>query len=251
MLASDPEFVVHQVGDMVRLVTVEGEYGAWVRIDGLREGSRAMRYIGAVFMDDFATALDCVVLIPARFPEFEAWSLELLHSETFGVSRRPRRFFYVPPVGWQGIPSGLVANFYPMDFPKNRTNLVVQPAMFLEADEESAVAAIQSQLGAGLVIEKSVREEISSSAGVKGSYLRLQGHRQGRTELLYRELALFVVHQHAYHMRLETASTDQLLEMRAVFRGVVGSFKALPAPDERRLGRAFARVPNALTHWAS
>ena len=45
MLASDPDFTVHHVGELLRLVTAEGEYGAWVKIDGLREGSRAVRYL--------------------------------------------------------------------------------------------------------------------------------------------------------------------------------------------------------------
>ncbi len=46
MLASDPDFKVHQVGEMLRIVTAEGEYGAWVKIEGWREGTRARRYIG-------------------------------------------------------------------------------------------------------------------------------------------------------------------------------------------------------------
>lgn len=251
MLASDPDFTVHHVGELLRLVTAEGEYGAWVKIDGLREGSRAVRYIGAVFMGDFATALDCVVIVPEKFQEFEALSLNLLHKESFGMTRRPRQFFYVPPVGWQGLPSGLVANFYPPDFPSNLSNIVVQPAVAVDTGEEPTLAAAVSQLGAGLLVEKSLREEVFSSKGVKGTLVRLHGQRAGRPEPLYRELALFVVNQQAYSMRLETAASSRLLELRDVFAAVVGSFQPLPAPDERRLGRAFARVPNVLHHWTS
>ena len=36
VLTGDPEFTVHHIGEMVRVVTREGEYGAWVRIDGPR-----------------------------------------------------------------------------------------------------------------------------------------------------------------------------------------------------------------------
>lgn len=251
MLASDPDFKVHQVGEMLRIVTAEGEYGAWVKIEGWREGTRARRYIGAVFMDEFATALDCIVIVPAKFQDFERYSLDLIHSETFKMARRTRPFFYVPPLGWQGLPSGLVANFYPLDFPRNLTNIVVQPATLLETDEGPAIEASFSQVGAGLTVESSERDHLTSASGIKGDYLRLKGRRAGRQEIIYREMAMFVVLPYAYHMRLETATAERLLEVREVFRCVAGSFRPLPASDESRLGRAFVRLSTFLDHWAS
>lgn len=251
LLSVDPDFKVHQVGDMVRTVTAEGEYGAWVRLDGRRDGGQAVRFVGAVFMEDFATVLDCIAILPKYFAQLEQLSLKILRTDAFQMSKRPRPFFYVPPVGWHGIPSGTTANWYPLDFPKNLSNIVVPPATFLETDAESAIEAAFAQLGAGLTVESSSRAQVTSASGVPGTYLRLHGQRAGRAEPLYRELAIFVVGFNAYRMRLETTMSSQLLELRELFRGVSGSFRPVPAGDELLLGRAFAAPSNLFDHWAS
>ncbi|MGN6107284.1 MAG: hypothetical protein ACTHU0_19405 [Kofleriaceae bacterium] len=252
-LASDPEFKVHQLGEMVRVVTTEGEYGAWVAVEGRREGARAMRYLGAVFLDEFAAALDVIAILPKHFSQVEQLSIELLRSASFGMARRPRPFFYVPPVDWQAVPSGTTANWYPLDFPNNLSNIVVPAASRIEGDEGGARAleAAFAQLGAGLTVESSHRDDFASSTGVPGRYMRLTGHRAGRAEPIYRELAFFVVAPYAYGMRLETTNAAQLLALREVFRGVAGSFRPLPAPEESRIGRAFAAPSNLFDHWAS
>jgi hypothetical protein len=241
LLASDPDFRVHAVGEMLRVVTVEGEYGAWVKLQGVREGSRAERYVGAVFMGDFATALDCIVIVPEAFAELERRSFDLLRHDRFGMTGRPRPFFYVPPVGWHGLPSGLVANWYPLDFPKNQTNIVVQPASFVDGDEAACVDAALEGAKAGLLVDRAARDEFHSSGRVKGHLLRVEGRRPGRTEVVHRELAAFLVPPYLYRMQLETLTAARLLELREIFLGVAGSFHPLPSPDEQRAGRAFGR----------
>jgi hypothetical protein len=239
-IATDPDFHVHQVGDMVRLVTVEGEYGAWVAVEGRREGARAMRYVGAVFMTDFATVLDAIAIIPAHFPTIEKLSLELARSQRFEMARRPRPFFYVPPAGWQGVASGLATTWYPLDFPNNQSTIAVAPASFIEGDAQSAIEATFADAGAGLSIETTVRDAVSSSAGHTGSLLRLSGRRAGRAEPIYREVAMYVVAPYAYRMRLETTNASALLALRETLRGVASSFRPLPGADEVRSGRALS-----------
>jgi hypothetical protein len=250
-LASDPDFRAHHVGEMVRTVTGEGEYGAWVQIDGLRQGTPAERCIGAVFMDEFTSALDCIAIIPTHFAAVRQLSLDILHTAKFELSHRPRRFFYVPPSRWHGIPSGATANWYPLDFPRNLTNIVVPPARFTEETEHAATEAAHVELGAGLDLQGSSRDALTSAGGIAGAYLRVHGTRMGRTEPIYRELAMFVVGRHGYRMRLESASSDRLAEMREVLRGVAGSFKPLPGLEEAQLGRAFASASSGFAHWAS
>ena len=249
ILASDPEFKVHHIGPLVRVITGEGEYGAWVKIQGLREGSKAVRYVGAVFLGDFATTLDCIVIVPERFAEFEQRSLALLRSETFHMAKRPRQFFYVPPAGWQGIPSGLVANFYPPDFPNNLTTLVVPPAHFSDTDKEQTREATFAAAGAGLNLESSLREELTADVGVKGHLLRLQGRRTSGQELIYRELALFVVPPYSYCLRLETTAAARLGELREIFGRVAASLQPLPASGEPRA--AERPSVNLLNYWVS
>ncbi len=250
MLASDPEFRVHQVGEMLRLVTIEGEYGAFVAIEGRREGSRAMRYIAGAFLDDFATALDVIAVIPNHFGQVERLALDLARSQRFEMYKRPRRFFYVPPRGWHSVTSGVTAHWYPLDFPKNLTAIVVPPASVVEVDAETAIDATFADAGGGLVIDSSARDELSSASGVKGAFLRLSGRRAGLAEPIFREMAMYVVGSYAYRMRLETANASKLPELREMFHGVARSFRPLPSADESRAGRAFAAATDLFDHWA-
>lgn len=250
ILATDGAFVVHEVGEPQRIVTDEGEYGAWVQVTGRREGSRAVRYIGAVFLGEFAAALDCIVLVPSRFAEFERLSRALLHGASFGMQRRPRLFYYQPPPGWQGIPSGLVANYYPSDFPRNLSSIVVPPATEVEPASEAIVAAARAELCAGLSVESERQEALSCDAGPSGLYLSVVGRRTGRPERIYRELGLFIVEPYAYRLRLETSVENRLSELRADFRAVLASFRPLPSPVERRMGVAFAEPSPFFEQWA-
>lgn len=247
--ADDPDFRIHGVSETMRTVTCEGEYGAWVALEGRRQGKAARRYIGAVFMDDFAALLDAIAIRPDKFSEVELLSFKLLRSARFGMARRPRRFFYVPPVGWQGVPSGATANWYPSDFPNNRTTIVVPPAQLIEGSSDQAIESTFAQAGAGLAVDKSVRDELSSSSGVRGQCLRLEGERGGVR--IHREVVIFVVAPFAYRMRFETAMAAELLDLREVFGGVAGSFRPLPSAEEIRLGRAFVSTSSVFDHWAS
>jgi hypothetical protein len=251
ILAGDPEFHAHEVGAMNRIVTLEGEYGAWVRIDGRRDGAHAVHFIGAVFMDEFATVLDCIAVISSQFAAVEALSIELLRSEALQMRQRPRRFFYVPPAGWQSIPSGLTASWYPLDFPANQSTIVVAPAMVIDIEPAKALEAALATTGAGLTVTTMASEELTSAAGITGVCVRVHGRREGKPQPIDRDLALFIVGGRAYRMRLETSNTPRLLELREVFLAVVTSFRPLPLADEAQLGRAFADRSVLFDHWAS
>jgi hypothetical protein len=249
VLASDPEFQVQGVGEMIHLVTLEREYGAWVTIDGRRDGSRARRCIAAVFMDDFTAVLDVIAIVPTHFAEVERVAMQLAREQQFGMARRPRMYFYVPPADWQCLPTGLIANWYPLDFPKNLTNLVVPPAEYAEGDAGTAIEASFEDAGAGLEVERSTRESLTSAGGVSGELISVTGRRAGRAEPILRELAVFVVAPYVYRMRFETTSSGEL--GREIFRGVAGSFRPLVSADESRIGRAFAAPLDLFDHWVS
>lgn len=247
-LSSDPELRVREVGELRRMVTREGEYAAWVALDGAREGARAKRYIGAVFMDDFAAVLDAIAIVPAHFACVEELSLDLLCSATFQMTQRPRPFFYVPPAGWQGIPSGPTANWYPPDFPNNLSTLAVSPAI---SDERGLDPVRElAQLGAGLTVTNGQQNEITSEHGVAGLALSLSGLRAGRAEPIHRELVAYGVAPHIYRFQLETTNAAHLLELRAEVHTVARSFHPLPQGHETRSGRAFTAISKAFDHWA-
>lgn len=251
ILASDPSFRVHHIGETLRMVTTEGEYGASTCIEGMREGGRARHYIGAVFMEEFAAVLDCIVIVPSMFEEFEQRSHSLLRTVAFGCGNRPRPYLFTPPPAWQSIPSGLTVNYYPLDFPNNLTNIVVQPATPTQVAESQAAEAVLAQGTAGLVVDSSVSEKLVSAAGYPGTYLRIKGHREGRREPIFRELAVFCIKQYLYQLRLETTNERQLCELRAVFRSVVESVEPLPSMEERQRGLAFSRSANLFDQWTS
>ena len=202
---------------------------------------------GALFA--LVTVIFAIALIPEHFAAVEALALELVRAQRFEMTARPRQFFYVPPPGWHGLPSGLIANWYPIDFPANLTNIVVPPATIIEGDARAASEALLAELDAGLTVEDSARSELVAASRVTGTYAQLRGKREDRT--IYRELAVFVVERSAYRMRLETANAAQLVELREVFRAVAGSFRPLPTRDEVQSGRAFSARLDLFDHWAS
>lgn len=249
-LQNDPLFKPRSFGEMVRIVTREGEYGAHIAIDGEREGSRALKLVGAVFFDEFATAIDVIALVPGHFASIQDTFVELLVAEEQGLARRPRRFFYVPPPGWHGLPSGMTANWYPLDFPRNLTNIVVPPATAVEGDGAREVEQAITQCALGLAIESHSRGELMVN-DVRGAHARMHGMRAGRKEPIHREIVTFVVTGMVYRMRLETTNAEQLAELRELFRAVALSFRPLPSPEERRLGRPFANPSTLFDHWVS
>jgi hypothetical protein len=251
MLASDPSFEPGYIGDMQRLVSLEGEYGAFVAIDGRRDGSAAMKFVGALFLDEFATAVDVLCVIPEQYNSVRHLALDLLRHDKLYLEKRPRRFFYVPPAGWHALPSGMTANWYPLDFPNNRTNLAVPPAWHVENDGVREMEAMFEQALAGITLVSTEREDITTASGMRGLLVHHQGTRlvgNGRAD---NHIAAFVSGGRLYTIRLDTSNTPQLTHLREVFRGVVGSFRPLPGAEERRTGQPFNVASNAFAHWVS
>ena len=208
-----------------------------------------MRWVGAVLMGEFATALDARALAPEHFAAVEAVARELLHTQTFDMARRPRQFFYEPPAGWRGLPSGMTANWYPLDCPRNRSLIVVPPARYLDGDAAAELERTVTNLGVGLVIDELVRDPLHSRGGVAGTHVQLRGHAESRTGAIHRELVGFVVGPRVYCIRLETTMTAQLEPLRTLLRDVAMSFQPLPSHDETRSGTAFAKPFDLFDHW--
>jgi hypothetical protein len=235
-LAMDPAFRVRELGTVERGATLEGEYTAFIAVDGMRGHARARRWIGSAWLGEFATALDVLALEPARFAAVEDLARELMREQHFETTRRPRQFLYEPPAGWHGLPLGPIANWYPPDFPARRAVIVVHPATFGQGDlVEMALAASLE----GLEVESVAREALRSAAGVDGTYVRIASKR------LQREVAAFVVGGALYWFRLETTMPGPPDELRAVFREVATSFQAIPEITDT----AVARV-QLFDHWA-
>ncbi len=247
MLGLDPRFRVERVGTMVRIVTHEREYGAWVRIDGHREGVRATKFVGAVLTEEFVTILDVIALQAHHVDEVELLSLSLLRGETLGLAQRPRRFFYEPPPGWQPSHSGPVTSWYPWEFPAKFAVLVVPPAERITSP--TAIESTLAMLGNGLEVTTSQRQE-SPLAGLPCTIVGVQGRRPGSDVDQFREIAILRDDTFAYSFRIDTTMGSELAQLHETLRAVGSSLQPLPSEAEARIGEAFRRSENPFEHWS-
>jgi hypothetical protein len=252
VLERDPLFRVSSLHDAQTVTTLEGEYGAWVRVSGTREGVAATRFIGAVFGDEFVGAIDAFVLDVAQTTAIEQTARDLLASSTFALGTRRRRFLYQPPEHWCALQSGLVANWYPPDFPRNRANLVVLPAEPTHQTPYELIDVVRllaAQQGSGGTLAGEVEDvEIRSSSGLVGRRCAFTV-RRGENQLQRHELAAFVSGPYAYRLRLESHVLDRAAEHHQVFLETVRSVVAVPEPET---GRAGTTPPpdGSLSYWA-
>jgi hypothetical protein len=234
LLARDAAYQVDLVGAPLRLATEEGEHAMWVPIRGSYEGATAARFVGIVFADEFAAALDTLVLVRDRRAFFERWSRELLLGVRFGLGDRLRRFFYAPPPGWQGLPSGLVATWYPPGYPADRTNLCVLPAEpGSDAPRARLDAYLAREAAAGFNLESAVDEErIATPSGLEGYRWSLRGRVRGSAKA-WRDVIVCSCPRYAYTVRLETLGPERLLEHRATVRALLASAEPVPISGKR------------------
>lgn len=250
VLSLDPAFSLRSLGTPLRLVTQEGEYAGWVSVEGVREGGRARHYIGAVLCDEFVAVLDTVVVNPQQFEEFARRSEESLRSIVLEQGARPRLFFYEPPPSWQGLPSGLTANWYPLDFPKNRSNIAVPPARGTQADLHETKSALVATAATDMQIDTCVTEAVQLASGASGCSVLLRGRGLKHSDPVLRELAVFVSEQRSYVLRLENRSPGTAEEARRIFAAVVRSVRLLPQGNERNMGHAFRDPSTFGGMWA-
>ena len=252
VLDRDPDFRSQAIVAPREFISCEGEYGAWTRVNGSRQGAPATRYVGAIFADDYAVAIDALVVIRERAPLIEHTAQDLLVKARLGRGVCHRRFRYIPPVDWQAIPSGLVANWYPPDFPNNNTNIVVFPAQPLEnTAAEEFEAMLASERARGVEVEGDVAEtSIETRSGLIGQRWSLACRQHGRDELLHREIVSFSEPPYAYTIRMESLMTDRLDEHRALLTMMARSVEPIPRPATRTIGPATSEsTAGAFGHW--
>src|SRR5688572_2365020 len=114
-----------------RRTTDEGEHAAVITLRGRSRdgGGPVERTVGVVFGDDYYRRYDALAPAPAAFAPMRATIRALVKAAALGLGeRRSRRFAYAPPAGWQGRAVGLVAEWYPEDYPRERSVITVLPA---------------------------------------------------------------------------------------------------------------------------
>lgn len=253
ILSSDPLFRVSGVVDVQTLFTHEGEYGAYARLNGSRDGQSCTRFVGAVFGDEFTCVVDGFVLLREAQDTIKNAVHELLLGMQLNLGARRRRFFYEPPPRWRAIPSGLVANWYPPDYPFNRANLVVAAAEPYPGSVDGALdvaSLLASERAKGFDLEGEPDEQnVISLVGITGRRCAVALRHVQRDERKRMEVAAFVVAPYLYALRFESMVPALADEQHKLFLDVVRSVAPLPAVGSGRIG-VNTLTGGDFSHWA-
>lgn len=252
VLDRDPHFRAQSVINPRDFITSEGEYGAWTRINGSREGSPAVRYVGAVFPDEFAAALDALVVVPEKRGLIEHTAQDLLVNTQFYRLLCGRRCRYTPPPDWWSIPNGLVANWYPPDFPGNNTNIVVFPARpNAPGATEEFEGMLRSDEAAGTVLDGEIREQpVIAASGLEGRHWSVASRPANRDHNIYRDFFSFSEPPFSYTVRMESLVADRIDEHRAIAAAVARSIQPIPRATRRFIGPMNpTSTVDAFGHW--
>ncbi len=224
------------VGDPEKLVTVEGEYAALVKLEAAVRSRPALRIMGIVFADTFTTLLDGISANPDYFDEFETIARDLVRRTVLLLGVRRRLFLYQPPPGWQALPQVLVTNWYPPDFPANHARLIVFPAApRLEAPAGILDALVAADRKRGIPIASVTGpRHVESRHGLTGLSWHVETHppEHGR---LTRLLAVFEDRRYIYPLRLDVADSTHPGPVEAgiaTFEAVCDSVEPLPDPAQ-------------------
>ena len=112
-----------------RLVTREGEYGAFVACTGLIDETRCERTFGFVFGDDHVARLTAICFQPDAFASFRELVRHFVVGDAQLLGVRRRRYLYQPPAGWQPLASLFHTTWIAPGHPKIPASILVMPAV--------------------------------------------------------------------------------------------------------------------------
>lgn len=145
-----PGFAGRRVGPIQRFVTDEGEYAAFVVVEGSWRGIPAECALAYVFGDDFYNRIAGVAGIATGADRIGETVRDIArHDAQFLGQRRRRRFVYEPPTNWQALNVNLETTWFPLDYPRHEVSITVQPAV---PAEPGVLVALIAGLGADISI---------------------------------------------------------------------------------------------------
>src|SRR5262249_51095038 len=229
VLRLDPGFVASGPGEAQRAVTREGEYGAWLELSGTYAGRPARRWIGAVFLDFFVAAIDGLSLDGAADAEIGEWARAMFEGATFGAGPRRRRYVYAPPPGWQALPTGLIATWYPPEYPRHRSQIVVYPA---EPSRRAVPAVFHTLLEdeerRGFARLGPVSMESFASPLLSGYHYAFAGSWPEDQHVVYRHATVLSDSRYYYVARLESAVAERVEADAGRLRALASPIEPLP-----------------------
>lgn len=242
VLADDPAYRIARVGRATPLVTSEGEHGAWVAVDGMRDGAWVRRAIGMIFADDFVVAFDVLAVNPERWDELDLAARELVVSYELGLGVRRRRYIYTPPPGWTSLARGLVGYFYPPGFPRDPTLLVAYPAT---PASELASPRLREELADGITSTQGVTDRAFFVLdGMEARHFAITGTTERSQQAVARHAIALYGAPYLYVVRIDRPQPDDGSVPEAL-ANVVKSIVPVPPSEPRVIPRGSV----ALDHW--
>ena len=213
------------------ITTDDGEHGAILQL-GTGPGDReARRIVGVVFGDDWLSTVDGRVATPAQFDAFGEIVERLTLSLGLGLgSERWRRFFYQPPVGWNGLARFRADLWLAPGFPKAPGKISV----FHARPEHETPAIVQhlklfEELTGEYAPGRGQPRAITTASGMSGQLVTYDVTIRG--EAHHASNVVLADGRYLYPLRLETDPAHQG-EHTAALMALVDSIEPLPAPRQ-------------------
>jgi hypothetical protein len=240
-LAEEPDFVATQEHHIVRLITHEGEYGAFVQVRGRSLDERpAVVSVAAIFTEHFNTSL--VARIEgdhrdgdAHVEQMTQLLLEVTQLDSLGLGQRRRRVGFTPPRNWHPIPGlGLDMVLLPPDYPKTHGSITVYPAEPLELAVDPIRVQRDHDQRVGLPPPVAEERSMARTRQTKRNLALLGEEYTSRRVLpgnqgeMVRHLVVLRDDHYVYATKLEALRGPRMEQLRADFIDMMGSIESIP-----------------------
>lgn len=232
-LSRTPHFAAGETTPNERFLTDEGEIAVITTIVGRERGSLVTRVVAAVYADDFYNLFD------GRVPDGDAGEMktmirDLAKRHRLHLGARQRRFFFRPIDGWHRV-TGLYLDvaMFPAEYPKRVSVIQVWAAVpiHLESGALAIDALDRADRLAGLTLEpgQHLAANPMRTRTLAGHEWRRRLAGPGGLRFV-RQFVELRDARYVYRLRLDGNEHDELDRHRELFRAVVSSVEAIPAP---------------------
>ena len=224
-----------------------GEFAAIATVTAIgKVDKQPIHYIfGFVFGDEWYDRFDGWTVDPARVDEVTAITREAVQKHVLRLGLlRARRFHYTPPPGWQPLSRGLLTEWYPLDFPRHYSCLIVPPAFPGHVQPSASMDAIFARRTINFEQARKAGEETVSINGLGGVILHEVGRYNIEGNLATEVLTVSLKDAKKYYtylLRLET--TAEWLETdRAMLFTLSKSLHAIPSMARAKVAEEMSWV---------
>lgn len=203
------------------LFTDEGEFAAFVRVTGTRDGASLELAVGVVYGDDFYS------LLIASGANLWKVARDLLVADAHVLGVRRRRYVFTPPAGWAGIAVLMHAIYLAPEFPARAGTISIYPAVPRKSGSTPAADALFA-LQSNPIIQFTGEPvagafELQNPNGLSG---RMQEFRDSTGRV--RVVVVLEDLTYIYTMWLDTTSAHREADVE-LLRAIASSVKPLPS----------------------